>query len=115
MADPVWLDNNTVIRTWEGNALFVTDLKARIAAGHKLLIVPAVRQEFLYGNPLTMDPKKPDAAQRPDVATRESREKFLKSFGIEVDTAGGRLSMQTRVGLNVKDYPLNPNAPPPKP
>src|SRR5258707_15728959 len=55
MPDPIWLDTNTTIEaTQKANAALIAELQSRTAAGQKILITPATRNELLYGNPLTM-------------------------------------------------------------
>ncbi|MFZ1827615.1 MAG: hypothetical protein WAW42_02350 [Candidatus Competibacteraceae bacterium] len=106
MADPIWLDSNVIIKGADGNATYLQALRGWIAAGHKLLIPPAVRHEVLFGNPLTMKGSKPVTAQQPSAATRQRREQFFKTMQIEVDMAGKQMDPSTRIGLNMQELPL---------
>lgn len=96
--DPIYLDTNVLIALEKNDMALAGELVSLRNEGHKLLIVPAVRHEALYGNPL----KKDAPMVSPD--SRAAIEQAMRIFGIEVDWSSASLPMNTRVGVTMQEH-----------
>jgi hypothetical protein len=91
VADPIWLDSNTLIRVIDGDYVLAAEMMTMQAQGRPLLIVPAVRNEILYGNPLTMKGNVSTSAQAPQAVSRALAEKVMKQLKVQVDMEAAKL------------------------
>jgi len=104
MPDPIWTDTCTLVLICDGDFALETELQSLRAAGHELLIVPAVRHELMQGNPLTASPKRPVWEQVPSDAERERRARVLNRLGVKVDMATNDVTMKSRVRRAFQDH-----------
>ncbi|HEX4227499.1 MAG TPA: hypothetical protein VHZ07_02435 [Bryobacteraceae bacterium] len=123
MGDPIWLDTNTIINVVRGDHVLEAELTQLRKQGHQLLIVPAVQNELLNGNPLTMSGNKSVHAQAVGPKTRAETQMALNRLGVQVDmeaaklgngqkipTAGGKIDVgqSKRVGYAIQDHVKRP-------
>jgi hypothetical protein len=94
--DPVWLDTCVVSNVNNGDKIAEHFLQLLHEEGYELLIVPAVNNELLNGNPLTMKGNKPVWEQVPTEASRATLEALKVRLGIKVDTSSGAIPWKTR-------------------
>ena len=81
-----------------GDYVLASEMMAMRAQGRTLLIVPAVRNEILYGNPLTMNRNVPVSAQAPQAASRALAEKVMKQLNVQVDMEAAKLGHGRKIG-----------------
>jgi hypothetical protein len=85
MADPKWIDTQTLSYVASGDTTLESELLAQRAAGVKFLIVPKVYEEATVGNPFS-NSKKAVAAVSPE---REQAIKgAMQRLGAEIDRSG---------------------------
>jgi hypothetical protein len=102
--DPIWLDTCVVSNVNNGDTVAENFLKLLHEQGHELLVVPAVNNELLNGNVLTMNRKKPVWEQVPTEASRATLEALKVRLGINVDMTSGAIPRKTRALYAMQDH-----------
>jgi hypothetical protein len=106
--DPIWLDTCVVGSVGNGDKVAEHFFRLLREEGHELLLVPAANQEHLFGNPLTMNGKKPVWEQQPSAASRAALQHLMGRLGIKVDWKAGAVPRTTRVGYAIQDHVKRP-------
>ncbi len=103
MADPIWIDANTLILVSNGDTALEGEILGYRNAGREVLITPKAWQEAQFGNPFKakVPNNSPDRQRAVQMA--------LAKLGVQVDRQGTR---DDRIEANVKAMTIKP--PPPK-
>jgi hypothetical protein len=97
MGDPVWLDTNILQFALDGDAAVNQQLATYRNAGRPLLVPPAVANELLNGNVLTMKGGKPVWQQVPSPQLKQAMKTGMDKLGVEVDWTSSKIPMSKRV------------------
>jgi hypothetical protein len=109
MADPVWVDTNTLGRIAEGDYVLEGELLQKRAAGSELLMVPKVKEEFLKGvNPFKPSKEGRNTGLSPEQMT--AKQLVVQRLQIKEDFMGSRVD---RLGGTMQPGPNG--APEPQP
>ena len=84
MADPLWIDSNTIIYISNGNTALEAEIIA-LAKQRDIYYVPKSREEARIGNPLKTKKNKPWQPNR--LETTEVVDKTLERLPVKLDTA----------------------------
>lgn len=92
MAEPIWLDTQTVSYVAAGDRALEGELLGLIAGGNQLLITPKVQEELFQGNPFKKlkETEQPMAPYPPD--QRTALERAITRLNIQVDRSAGTIS-----------------------
>ena len=101
MGEPIWLDTNTLHLALKGNAAVNDQLASYRNAGRRLLVPPAVANELLNGNVLTMSGNKPVWEQVPTPQSRAATEMGMRRLGVEVDWEFARIPPAQRIDYSM--------------
>jgi hypothetical protein len=97
MGDPIWLDTNTVQYAINGDAAINQQLATYRKADRPLLVPPAVANELLNGNVLTMKGSKAVWQQVPSPQLKTAMQTSMNKLGIQVDWSSNQVPMERRV------------------
>jgi hypothetical protein len=101
MGEPIWLDTNTLHFALKGDAAVNDQLASYRNAGRRLLVPPAVANELLNGNVLTMSGNRPVWEQVPTPQSRAATEMGMRRLGVEVDWDSARIPRGQRIDYSM--------------